>query len=82
MKEKIVCVEWKDATYTQGYYDEKDPERFAPILTRTVGHLIEKGKKGIIISQDRMYVDNKIDANRHISTIPRKMIKKITYLNG
>jgi len=82
MREKIVCVEWEDSTFSTGYYDEKDPERFAPVLTRTVGYLLEKSKKAVLVSQDRYYRDGKLDDERYISTIPKKMIKKITYLNG
>ena len=26
MKEKIVCVEWDDASFNQGYYDKKSPK--------------------------------------------------------
>lgn len=79
-KEKVVCVEWEDAVYNSGYYDKKTPEDFQPVLTKTVGHLVKRTAKSIIISQDRFYKNNKIDDDRHIGIIPKKMIKKITIL--
>mgnify|MGYP001593601685 CR=1 FL=1 len=82
MKEKIVCVEWEDAGYISGYYDRKTPENFEPVLTRTVGHLIKRTSKSVIVSQDRFYKKNKIDDDRHIGIIPKKMIRRITELKG
>jgi len=80
MKEKIICVDWEDAAYNSGYYDKKNPEDFEPVLTKTVGHLVKRTKKAIILSQDRFYRGKKIDDDRHIGIIPIKMIKKITEL--
>ena len=81
MKEKIVCVEWDDASFNQGYYDKKSPEDFRQVRTRTVGHLIKKSSKEVLVSIDRFYNPaGKLENDRHITTIPRKMIKKITYL--
>ncbi len=81
MKEKILCIEWEDAAYNSGYYDKKTPDDFTPVKTRTVGHLVERKSKAIILSTDRFYkVDGKVDDNRHISIIPKKMITKITEL--
>ena len=83
MKDKIVCIEWEDAASNSGYYDKKSPERFKPVKTRTVGHFIKKTKVAIIVSQERFYDDKgKPDDDRHIVTIPRKMIKSIKYLTG
>ena len=49
--------------------------------TRTVGHLVKKSSKEVLVSVDRFYSPNdKLESDRHITTIPRKMIKKITYL--
>ena len=78
MKERIVCVEWDDACYNSGFYDKKSPEDFEPVLTKTVGHFIKKTKKGIIVSQERFY-DSKGKPNddRHIVTIPQKMIRRV-----
>lgn len=80
MKEKIVLVEWEDASYNSGFYDKEKPKDFAPVFTRTVGHLIEANVKSVILSTDRYYVDGKIDSEKHISCIPRKMIKRFRYL--
>lgn len=80
-KEKIVCVEWEDATYNSGYYDKKTPEDFKPMFTRTVGHLIKRTSKEIIVSQDRFYDSKtKPSDDRHIGIIPRKMIKRVIEL--
>ena len=82
-KEKIVCVEWEDAAFNSGYYDKRRPEDFTPVLTRTVGYLVKRTAKSVLVSQDRFYKDNgKIDDERHIGIIPKKMIKRITELEG
>lgn len=83
MKETIVCVEWDDASSNSGYFDAKDPDRFTPVRTRTVGHLVKRTAQAVIVSQDRFYLlDGKQDGDRHTSTIPKKMIRKITELKG
>ena len=82
MKDKIVKVEWEDASFTAGHYDEEKPQRFTPVSTSTIGYLIRKDRKMVILSQDRFYAKGKADGDRGIYTIPRKMITKITYLEG
>ena len=79
MKEKILCVEWDDAAYVSGYYDKKDTTGdFEPSFTRSVGHLVKRDKKVILLSQDRFYdKGNKITNDRHITIIPKKMIRRI-----
>ncbi len=78
MQEKILCVEWEDAGYNSGYYDKKRPEEFEPVLTKTVGHLVRRTKRAIILSTDRFYdTKGKRDDDRHISIIPKKMIKTV-----
>lgn len=79
-REKIVCIEWDDAAYNSGYYDKKEPENFMPVHTRTVGHLVKKTKRSVIVSQDRFYEKGKVSDNRHLGIIPKKMIKKMIYL--
>ena len=80
-KEKMVCVEWEDAASCSGYYDKDVPHKFEPVATRTVGHLVRSDKKGVVLSQDRFYDHNgKIDDDRHLSIIPKKMIKHIIIL--
>ena len=84
MKEKIVCIEWDDAAYNSGYYDKKYPEDFEPVFTRTVGHLIRSTKKTVLLASDRFYdvQEKKPEDDRHISIIPKKMIRKIIVLGG
>ena len=82
IRERIVCIEWEDAAYNSGYYDKKTPEDYEPVLTRTVGHLVKKTKKAIIVSQDRFYNGEKIDNDRHLGIIPKKMIRRVSYLEG
>jgi len=81
MKERIVIVEWDDASSNSGYYDKKYPENFTPVKTRTVGYFIKKDKVAIIVSQERFYDEkDEPDMDRHIVTIPNGMIRKITNL--
>ena len=81
MKEKIICVEWDDATYNSGYYDEKSPEQYTVTQTRTVGHQIKRTSQAVILSMERFYTDKKTPCDdRRIVTIPKKMIRKIVEL--
>jgi len=83
MREKIVCIEWDDACFYSGGFDDKVTSNFSLIKIRTVGHLVKSTPKEIIVSQDRSYLTSgKRDEDRHISTIPRGMIRKITELKG
>ena len=82
MREKIVCIEWDDATFNSGFYDKKTPENFEPTFTQTVGHLVRKTAKYIIVSQDRFYDSKgKPSDDRHLSIIPKKMIRRVILLN-
>jgi len=76
MKEKIVCVEWDDASSNSGYYNKDHPERFSPVRCKTVGHFISKDKTAIVLSSESFEDGDK----RDIHTIPRKMIVKVTEL--
>jgi len=83
MKEKIVCVEWDDASFNSGYYDKKENEKFKPIKTKTAGFVVKSDRKYLVISHDRFYnEEGKVDDQRHITTIPRGMIRRITELKG
>jgi len=76
-KEKPVCIEWDDASYNSGYYEKTEPERFEPVHTKTVGFVVKSDRKKVILCMDRFYLsDGSID-ERHTSTIPKKMIKRI-----
>ena len=83
MKEKIVCVEWDDASFNSGYYDKAAWVKFTPYRTKTAGFIVKSDRKCIVISHDRFYNEQgKVDDERHITTIPRAMIRKITELKG
>ena len=82
MKERIVCIEWDDASFNSGYYDKKDKEKFSPVRTKTAGFVVKSDRKCIVISHDRFYDETgKIEDERHITTIPRTMIRKTIELN-
>ncbi len=78
--EKIVCIEWDDAGFNSGYYDKNNKDIHTSIIVRTVGHLIKKNKAVIIVATDRYKYGESSGDERHISTIPRKMIRSISYL--
>ena len=81
MKERIVCVEWEDAGFISGYYDKKDKEKFVPVKTKTAGFLVKSDRKAIVISHDRFYdEEGKVEDERHITVIPRGMIRKVIEL--
>ena len=81
-KEKIVCVDWEDAAYNSGSYDAKAPEDFEVILNKTVGHIVKSERGKVIVATDKWFESGSGIRYRHISTIPRGMIKKITYLRS
>lgn len=77
---KIVCVEWDDAGFNSGYYDEDNKDIHTPIIVKTVGHLIKRTKAVVIVATDTYQYAKSDGDSRYISTIPRKMVKKISYL--
>jgi len=79
-KEKPIYIEWHDACYNSGYYDTSRKEDFDPPLTKTVGFLVKSDRRSIVVCQDRFYSNDNVPDERHIGTIPRKMIKRIVYL--
>ena len=82
MREKIVCVEWDDASFDSGFYDRKDPDRYVQLKTNSVGHLIKSTPTEIIIGTDCWQNLKELKDYRHITTIPKKMIRKIIVLGG
>lgn len=80
MKEKMVCVEWDDASFDSGYFDRKDPDRYIQLRTKSVGHLIKATAKEIIIGTDCWQNPKELSDFRHITTIPKKMVKRIIEL--
>ena len=82
MKERIVCVEWDDASFDSGYYDKLDTARYNQLKTKTSGFVIQSTPKEIIVATDSWIDSNGKTEYRHITTIPKKMIKKIVELKG
>jgi len=82
MREKIVCVEWDDACFDSGYYDKGNPKRYEQLETKTVGLVIKTTPKEIIVGTDTWLNNDGKTEYRHISTIPKKMIRKIVYLEA
>ena len=81
-KEKVVCVERDDAGFNTGYYDKNNEDLHSPIIVRTVGYLIKRNKSVIIVAMDTYKYVTQASDTRHISTIPSKMIRKVTYLRA
>lgn len=74
---KVVEVEWIDACYNSGYLNKKNyKSEHYPIIGKTVGHLFNEDKVAVILVAET-FADGE---SRHIHTIPRGMIKKITTL--
>ena len=78
MKEKIVLIDWDDASSNSGYWDDHRLEDFGLVRNQSVGHLIRSDRKQVVIAMDRWRDGDR--RYRTIATIPRGMIKKITYL--
>ena len=75
-KKKIVIVEWEDASSNNGYYDKHDDWQ-GTVKARTVGYLMERTKKHV-----KLCVEGFADGQfRHIHTIPKGMVRKITPLS-
>ena len=81
MKDKIVKVEWEDAVFSQDYYDGENLQKFNPLPASTVGYLIRKDRKMVILSQTRFHEGVHL-SDKFIHTIPRGMVTKITYLEA
>ena len=81
MKEsKIVCVNWDDASFDSGYYDKDTPKRYEQLETKTVGHIVKSDPKQIVIATDNWLNYDGKPEYRHITTIPKKMIRKVIVL--
>ena len=80
MKEQDVRIEWDDAAYDVGYYDKDTPRRFDQLLTTTVGQVVKSDRKQIVVATDTWINYEGKKEYRHISTIPKKMIRRIIYL--
>ena len=80
MKERLICVEWDDATYNSGIYDKDILKRYEQLKTKTVGQVIKSDRKKIIIGTDSWEGEDGRSEYRHITTIPKKMIRRIIKL--
>lgn len=76
-KKKIVCVEWEDAANNNGYYDKEHPEYTTTAPAKTVGYLVENNRKVLKLAVET-FEDG---ALRHIHSIPKGTVRKITYLS-
>ena len=72
----IVLVIWDDATELKDWKEEHEEEETKPCLIRSVGYLVKKTRKHIVIAQDLSY--DRMRNGR--SQIPRGMVKQITVL--
>lgn len=72
---KIVEVTWEDAALTKTW-DEGDPIP-TTYIARTVGFLIERNEKQIVVGQEVFEEDGHW---RCISAIPARMIKRVRVL--
>jgi len=77
MKKRIACVEWDDATFDSGYYDKQDTSRYDVLKTLSVGFVVKSTPKEIILAVDS-WVNKQGTEYRHITTIPKKMVRKVT----
>ena len=86
MAERIVEVEWEDATTTHGW-QQKDQAANASDKCRTVGYLLKETKQGVSLTDAR--VDDRGDPAGVVSSsygctqfIPRSAIRKMRTLRG
>ena len=75
-KERFVCIEWEDASYNAGYYEETATTHFHLMPCMTVGHLIKAGRKEVILAMDEFEDGD----HRRTATLPRASVRKIRYL--
>ena len=75
-KNKIVRVEWEDASFSASSYNKDKPEETDTAMSRSVGYLIENNRR--IVKLGFEIFDN--GEIRRIEAIPKGMIRKITYL--
>lgn len=78
----VTCL-WDDAAFTGGAFDADEIDPLVRI--RTTGHLVTKTKKHVVIAQDWLETPGCATGApdyRHISTIPRGMVVKLTYLKA
>ena len=75
-------MEWDDASFDSGYYDKDDTLRYNTLKTKTSGFLVKSTPKEIIVAMDRWVDTSGKTEYRHITTIPKKMIRKIIELKG
>ena len=75
-KLRPVEIEWEDAMHYTGYYDKNDSSTYQTDCCRTIGYLVKKNRQIVSLISDSF------DYNRErtVTTIPRRMVKKITYL--
>lgn len=71
---RLVWIRWLDATYLgNGWKQAEKLETEAGFMVESAGLLVKETKKGIFIATD---YDPDDPSFRHVSFIPRAMIKK------
>lgn len=73
---KRVEVEWNDASHYGGSENIKESRNAKLVKMRTIGYLLKRGKKAIVIAGEY----NEWDDTRDRSVIPRHDVMHITYL--
>jgi hypothetical protein len=73
MTAKLAVVEWQDAAFYQNFHDEIDPSKTYLVESVSVGYLLTlKNEIGLIQTKQGKDMD--------IIFIPKKWVKKITFL--
>lgn len=76
----MLKITWEDACFDSGWYDVSKTKRYEQLLTESIGFNIKETEDCIILGTDRWANEDGETQYRHITTIPRKMITKITEL--
>ena len=81
-KLRPVEIEWEDAMHYSGYYNKNDPSTYQTDCCRTVGYLIKKNRQIVSLISDAVCNRDTsgYDRERNVTTIPRRMVKRILYL--
>lgn len=77
-KPKIALIEWEDAQCIAPgpWVQEQETYAYTPLIVHTVAFILHSNKKGIVLT-DSVYEGH----TGSLHKIPRKMIKKLTWLS-
>ena len=78
----LVEIIWEDAAHCgDGTYNLKEARAYSTACARTVGYLLRKDKKEVVLCMTHFYHDRDMeDSFRLLWMIPRGCIKSIRYL--